>query len=177
MNQQMRRRLVGGMVLLAVVVAGVIAVVTGGGSSSGSSGGNGPTTSTSTSGSGGVTSPSTFCSWRLGTHHVPLTSTKPVRLRIDDRCNYPKNPDPKADKPTSVYNLPEHNPEALIGEIPDGTEITIRCFTEGQAIEDGVDETSRLWLGITKPRGLIPDVNVGGGFTKQQLLALHLSSC
>lgn len=118
-----------------------------------------------------------LCSWRLGTNHVPLPSTHPLQLRIDDRCNNPKHEDPRTDTPTGVYNSASQL-SAQVGAIPDGTLITVRCYEAGgQVIDDAVGNTSDIWLGITTPSGLIPNVDIGGGFTKQQLVSLRVGTC
>lgn len=176
MKQTRRTRLlIGALLLLVIGVAVVVAVSTGQGSSTSSGGGE--STVQDTTKSGGLLSPATFCTWRLGRHHVPLTSQTPVRLKIDDRCNVPKDPNPHTDQPTGVYNVALQEPQDHVGEIRDGQEITLRCFTEGQAVSDAVGNSSNLWLGIVVPKGLMPDVDVGGGFTKNQLIQLHLPPC
>jgi hypothetical protein len=121
-----------------------------------------------------------FCSWRFGTHPIPLAVLDPPRVRIDDRCNYPQDPDPTTDHPTGVYSTPSQESGAPIDRIPDGTEVSLMCYTQGQEISDAVGDSSVLWLGVELSNGLhgyIPDVNIGGGYSQQQLGELKLSEC
>ncbi len=58
--------------------------------------------------------------------------------------------------------------------------IRIECVTSGQNIADAIGDTSEIWIGIQTPdgsSGLIPDVNIGGGYTQQQLDGLGLGRC
>lgn len=121
-----------------------------------------------------------YCTWRFGTHPMPLSSRDPVKIRIDDRCNLPADSNPKTDKPTGVYSGPEQTPSTLVTKIPDGTQVTVGCYTTGEAISDAVGNTSTLWLAVATPdgqSGMMPDVNVGGGYDPQQLHALGLDRC
>ncbi len=119
----------------------------------------------------------TLCIWRLGVKPSPLVTTRPVRLRIDDRCNAPLHANPAVDAATTVYSAASRNsPE--VGQISDGYLITIRCYEPNGAVtNDAVGNTSSIWLGIEMPRGLIPDVNIGGGYTESQLASFGLGPC
>jgi hypothetical protein len=118
-----------------------------------------------------------FCSWRLGTNHVPVLSAHPLQLRIDDRCNFPQHPDPQTDTPTRIFASASQE-SIQVGAIPDGTLITVRCYiTEGEVVKDAEKNSSDIWLRITTPAGLIPNVNIGGGFTEQQLVLLGIKKC
>lgn len=108
---------------------------------------------------------SNLCSWRLGTNHVPVVSNNPLQLRIDDRCNDPKQADPKKDTPTSVYASSSRD-SGKVGEIADGYLITVRCYdSQGDDTSDAIGNQSSIWLGIDAPHGFIPNVDIGGGFT------------
>lgn len=118
-----------------------------------------------------------FCSWRLGTNPVPVLSTRPVRLVLDDRCNFPQDPNPATDGPTSVYSAATKS-STRVGEVHDGQVVTLRCYqTGGDEVPDAVNNKSTVWLGLVAPVGLIPNVNVGGGYTVRQLQALKLPTC
>ncbi|MEO6502088.1 MAG: TIR domain-containing protein [Jatrophihabitantaceae bacterium] len=119
-----------------------------------------------------------FCSWRLGSHPMPLISQSPVKLRIDNRCNFPQDPNPKTDKPTGVYSTANQDSSNFVDRIPDGYLITVRCYIpDGEEVSDAVGNKSRIWLGIVSPAGLIPNVAVGGGYTEQQLTSFGLREC
>jgi hypothetical protein len=118
-----------------------------------------------------------FCSWRRGTNHVPVLTSQPLQLRIDDRCNFPQHPDPQTDTPTRIFASPSQE-SVQVGAIPDGTLITVRCYiTGGEVVKDAEKNASDIWLRITTPAGLIPNVNTGGGFTEQQLVSLGIGKC
>jgi hypothetical protein len=120
---------------------------------------------------------SNFCSWRLGSNHVPLISTNPLRLRIDDRCNFPQQPDPKLDRPTGVYAGASRT-ASQVGGIQDGYLITVRCYEpNGESTPDAVGNVSSIWLGIQSPHGFIPNVNIGGGLTEDQLKSYGIATC
>ena len=109
---------------------------------------------------------------------MPLASVSPVRVRIDDRCNFPKDPNPVTDSPTGVYGVAAQSLSAQVGSIRDGQLVTIRCYVlNGEAVSDAVGNLSRIWLGLVSPRGLIPDVNIGGGYSEAQLNKLGLPRC
>jgi hypothetical protein len=121
--------------------------------------------------------PANLCSWRLGGNPVPILGTNPLTLRIDDRCNDPKQADPKLDAPTSVYVAATRG-SASAGRIPDGQLITVRCYRpKGDPTVDAVGNASSIWLGIAEPRGFIPDVNIGGGLTAEQLDSYGVPTC
>ncbi len=118
----------------------------------------------------------TLCSWRKG-RPVPLTSAQPLRLRIDDRCNDPRDPSPVTDSPTGVYKAASQH-SRLVGRVRDGQLITIMCFvSQGDRIRDAVGNASAIWLRLDAPAGLLPNVDVGGGFTLAQLHALGVTAC
>jgi hypothetical protein len=119
-----------------------------------------------------------FCSWRFATHPMPLASARPVRVRIDDRCNLPKDPNPATDSPTDVYSVANQSPNTQVGSIKDGQIVTIRCYVlDGTGVSDAVGDVSHIWLGLVSPHGLIPDVNVGGGYSEAQLRRLGVPRC
>lgn len=122
---------------------------------------------------------STFCGWQLGTNPIPLASLNPPQVRIDDRCNFPQHPDPKSDNPTKIYQAATRE-STVLASIPDGTTVTLVCYTHGQTTSDAVSNTSDLWLDVRLGGGVtgdMPDVNIGGGYTEQQLKALGLKPC
>ncbi|HEX5493607.1 MAG TPA: hypothetical protein VFX70_03405 [Mycobacteriales bacterium] len=101
-------------------------------------------------------------------------------MRIDDRCNFPTHPNPKTDTPTGVYRVARQDPAQVVTRIPDGTQVELTCYTDGQAIIDAVGNDSSLWLGVLLPdegSGFIPDVDIGGGYTDRQLAGLGLQPC
>jgi len=121
-----------------------------------------------------------FCTWRFGIHPMPIVALNPPRVRIDDRCNFPRDPNPNTDGPTGIYSGAEQDPSREVAKISDGTEIVIGCYAFGQNVSDAMGDSSRLWLGIQTPdgtTGYIPDVDVGGGYTQQQLDGLGLGQC
>lgn len=121
-----------------------------------------------------------FCSWMLGTRPMPLSGLNPAKVRIDDRCNNPSDPNPNTDSSTGIYSRAHQNPAYEVTKIQDGTEITLECITSGQNIADAIGNSSEIWIGIQTPdgsSGLIPDVNIGGGYTQQQLDGLGLGQC
>jgi hypothetical protein len=119
-----------------------------------------------------------LCSWRLATHPMPLASARPVRVRIDDRCNYPEDPNPATDSPTGVFSIAAQKLSAQVASIRDGQLVTLRCYvTNGMLVSDAAGNRSRIWLGLVSPHGLMPDVDVGGGYSIAQLGKLGLSRC
>jgi hypothetical protein len=121
-----------------------------------------------------------FCSWRFGIRPIPLSGLNPLAVRIDDRCNYPSDSNPNTDSPTGIYSMARQDPAYKITEIQDGTPVTLECITRGQSIADAVGNTSEIWIGVQVPdgsSGFIPDVNIGGGYTQQQLSGMGLSQC
>lgn len=126
---------------------------------------------------------STLCTWRLGEHPMPLSNQQPPKVKIDDRCNYPQNPDPKMDSPTGIYKGTQQIHEQLATAVPDGTELTIECYyPDGQKVSDGVGNASNTWLHVTGEyngqfTGNIPNVNVGGGYSDVQLYAMQVPPC
>jgi hypothetical protein len=117
-----------------------------------------------------------LCSWRLGTNPVPVVSVNPFSVPVDDRCNYPSDPNPKTDTPTRIFSSPnrERNP---IASVHDGDVVTVKCFSHGELTSDGAQNKSDLWLYLTKPAGFMPDVNVGGGFTEKELHEVGIQAC
>lgn len=121
---------------------------------------------------------STFCSWQFGRYPMPLAAvpqpgTRPL-VHIDARCVYPEDPNPW----TGVYAGPKQISSQQATQIPNGTEVALICYAEGRKIRDAVGNTSSIWVEIglsTGAAGYIPDVNIGGGYTRQQLSGLGLS--
>jgi hypothetical protein len=124
---------------------------------------------------------SNLCSWRMGSNPMPLASLgqpgAPLPLvRVDARCIYPEDPNPFS----GVYGFPAQISRHQTTQIPNGTEVMLICYTEGQTIKDIVGNVSSIWLGIGLSNGAvgyIPDVNIGGGYTERQLKALKLEQC
>jgi hypothetical protein len=48
---------------------------------------------------------------------MPLAALDPPRVRINDRCNDPQDPNPLTDQPTGVYSLSMQSSSELIGQI------------------------------------------------------------
>lgn len=122
---------------------------------------------------------SNMCAWRLGTSPMPLKSLKPLRIRIDGRCNYPEDANPKTDSPTGVYSVTDQIQDDTVAALRDGTVMTLRCFSYGQFVSDAIGNATTLWLGVTTGsgvRGYVPDVNAGNYSTKQ-LKELGLHEC
>lgn len=123
----------------------------------------------------------TLCSWHFYRNPMPLASagqpgiTQPL-VHIDARCVYPEDPNPQ----TGVYETAAQIPSKLRTQIPNGTEVILICYTNGQTISDTAGNVSSIWLGIglsSGTVGYIPDVNIGGGYSRQQLRGLGLSRC
>ena len=118
-----------------------------------------------------------YCAWTLGQRPVPLIGRSPVTVRIDARCNFPANPDPAQDRPAGVYSRAAQEPSAKSAEVRSGDLVELTCYTTGQRISDAAGNASDIWIGLRAPAGLLPNVNVGGGFTEDQLTGLGLRRC
>lgn len=121
-----------------------------------------------------------FCGWTLGTDPIPLVSLDPLVMRVDARCNYPAEPGPAKDVGSGVYSVPSNDDRTKsLGTVRDGTEVTPVCFARDDAVEDSSDPVnrSRIWIKLTDPDGYLPNVNLGGGYTADQLRAMGLSGC
>jgi hypothetical protein len=120
-----------------------------------------------------------FCSWRLGSRPTPLASISPVRIRIDGRCNYPEDPNPRTDGPTGVYSNAYQDPSYAVARLRDGTILRLDCFARGQEVSDASGNQTSIWLGVTLPagaRGYVPDVNAGN-YSALQLKQLGIRPC
>jgi hypothetical protein len=120
-----------------------------------------------------------FCSWRLGSHPVPLKSISPLRIRVDGRCNYPTDPSPQTDGPSGVYSSADQTSENAVARVNDGTVVRLTCFTHGQAVSDSKGNRTDIWLGIrlrSGMDGLIPDVNAGY-YSSNELKELGVHHC
>jgi hypothetical protein len=123
----------------------------------------------------------TFCSWRFGRDPMPLASVAQSgkaqpRVHIDARCVYPHDPNPM----TGVYFTAAPISSRLTTQIANGTEVTLICYAEGRTVHDIRGNVSSIWLEVepsSTVAGYIPDVNVGGGYTRRQLRGLGLSRC
>jgi hypothetical protein len=62
---------------------------------------------------------SNLCRWHLGAT-PPVLSTAPLRVELDDRCNFPSGADPQSDQPTRVYRDANRS-RAFIGQVRDDT--------------------------------------------------------
>ena len=122
-----------------------------------------------------------LCSWRLATHPMPLASARPIQVRIDDRCNFPEGPRSYDGLANRGLQGTAQSPSAQVGFEPprsfrrlwDGQLVTVRCYVpDGQAASDAVGNVSCIWLVLASPHGLIPDVDVGGGYSQAQLKKL-----
>jgi hypothetical protein len=124
---------------------------------------------------------SNFCSWRFGTHPIPLASPpqidgNPPLVHIDARCVYPEDANPV----TGAYATPREIPSEQVTQIPNGTEVSLICYATGETIRDHIDNASDIWLYIEVDGGTpgyIPDVNIGGGYSRQELSVLGLREC
>jgi hypothetical protein len=100
-----------------------------------------------------------------------------VRVWIDDRCNYPANANPQTDRPTGVYSSPSKTTQPS-AYVRDGQVVRLLCYqTGGEVISNGTHGSSDIWLKLASPAGLIPDVNIGGGFSITELRMLRLPAC
>ena len=123
----------------------------------------------------------TFCSWRFGRNPMPLAALDQSgkaqpRVHVDARCVYPHDPNPM----TGVYGIAAPVSSQLTTQIANGTEVALICYTEGRAMHDVRGNVSSIWLEVepsSTVAGYIPDVNVGGGYTRRQLRGLGLSQC
>lgn len=126
-------------------------------------------------------SQATFCSWQLGHNPLPLASKMPPRARVDARCLYPTEPDPAKDSGAAVYSVPSNNDSSKsLGRLPDGSVVTLRCFVpNGDRVSDDSQpqNSSTIWVRITRWTGYLPDVELGGGYSLEQLRALGLNRC
>jgi hypothetical protein len=98
------------------------------------------------------------------------------RVHVDARCVYPHDPNPM----TGVYGIAAPVSSQLTTQIANGTEVALICYTEGRAMHDVRGNVSSIWLEVepsSTVAGYIPDVNVGGGYTRRQLRGLGLSQC
>jgi hypothetical protein len=98
-----------------------------------------------------------------------LDANPPYLLVIDDaRYNYPANPDPNCDKPTTLYSEPTQD-SPPVAQVPDGTILKAIAFTRhGKATSEAHGIYSSTWLevvGHDPTRGTVtaydPIVNVG----------------
>jgi hypothetical protein len=122
-----------------------------------------------------------FCGWTTGSHPIPLVSAEPLVMRVDARCNAPAEPDPVVDVGTSVYAGPSNDdPADKVGAIRSGNTFVPQCWQRSDdVVEDASADPNRsdLWIRSEQPAGFVPDVNVGGGYTEEQLTGLGLPRC
>jgi hypothetical protein len=121
-----------------------------------------------------------FCTWRLGARPIPLVSVDPVTMRVDARCNFPAEPDPTKDPGVSTYSAPSNDNESQsTGRITDGRTVRPDCFVNSDdEVVDAQDNRSNVWLRLANPsRRYVPIVNLGGGYTVEQLDALGIAEC
>ena len=124
---------------------------------------------------------SNFCRWLYRDNPIPLVSLDPLVMRVDARCNYPSNPDPLTDPGARLFSTPSNDdPMNKLSRVRDGESIEPVCFVvDGDLVNDGYQaaELSPLWVYSSRPRGYIPNVNIGGGYTEAQLRGLGLVAC
>lgn len=81
----------------------------------------------------------------------------------------------------TLYSTPQHDPAYKVAMLTDDTEITITCYVpDGPDVSDNIGNHSPIWLGVQTSdgkSGFLPDVNVSGGYTEQQLMWLGLKAC
>jgi hypothetical protein len=108
-----------------------------------------------------------------------LVSRNPLKMRVDARCNDPKEADPKVDRGATIYSAPGNDDASRnVGRVRDNTAVDPLCFVpDGDPVSDASHNSSPIWIKIATPAGYIPDVNLGGGFTQTQLESLGLAPC
>jgi TIR domain len=124
-----------------------------------------------------------FCTWRFGTHPIPLVALRPPTIRIDNRCDLPAQLDPSQDSSTAIYGSPTRE-SSPAGSVLDGQTLIVSCWQVGQNltvdVASGPAERSDLWLLIKLPSGssgYLSDVRIGGGYTQQQMVSIGIKRC
>jgi hypothetical protein len=126
---------------------------------------------------------SNFCTWRFGTHPIPLAALHPPTVRIDNRCSMPAHRDPADDISTTIHSNTSKS-SASVGQVLDGQTLQVYCYTIGDNVTDKVadapPENSNLWLRVSLPAGgsgYVPDVYTGGGYTEPQMRGIGIKRC
>jgi hypothetical protein len=130
-----------------------------------------------------------YCTWRLGTHPMPLAAVNPPEFFIDNRCVVPLSADPSDpsdDQQTNLRSGTDHS-DTLVTTVQDGDKVLPLCWTTGQdfGITLGTNpptyESSNLWFEVRAPdgkTGYLPDLyTAGGGYSEQQLTGLGIKRC
>lgn len=121
-----------------------------------------------------------FCGWELGTDPIPLVSADPLVMRVDARCNAPAEPDPVLDVGTAIFDRPDNEAGTKVGVIRSGNTFLPECYVvSADVVGDASPDpnSSGIWVRAVEPAGFLPVINLGGGYTEEQLDALALPQC
>lgn len=110
---------------------------------------------------------SNMCAW---TPQTPQPQPKEGFWQVDGRCASPMHASerPEDDKPSGAYLVPQQDSSRISFRVRSGEPVKPNCYTGGDPVEDGIHNTSRLWVAVGQvvggkvvKEGLLPAFTIG----------------